>query len=100
MTPVEVRLADLALRADTMTYGALARELGVSMAELTAGLERLMEVDAAAGLPFRAVVCRARLGFGLPAEGFFAKAQSLGVAIPDRAAFVQAQRLEVHRRQG
>jgi hypothetical protein len=51
MTDLEARLADLAAQGKTMTYGALARDLGWRVSELTDALERLMEEDAAAGAP-------------------------------------------------
>ena len=78
---LEARLADLAAAGRTVSYGALARDLGLTgpgtIACLTAALETLMESDAAAGHPFRAAVLRQRLG-ELPAPGFFAKAAFLG----------------------
>lgn len=94
MTPLEARLAALAAAGETITYGALARDLGLRMADLTAALERLMEVDAAAGRPLRAAVCAGRLTGGLPARGFFLKAQDLGcmAADEDPAGFVSGQR--------
>ncbi len=75
-----------------MTYGALARDLGLRMGELTAALEALMEADARAGLPLRAALCEARLSGGLPARGFFDKAADLGYDTSDPAAFVARHR--------
>lgn len=72
------RLALLAARRETTTYGALAKELGWRVSVLTAALEALMEEDAALGHPFRAALMEARLTPGLPAPGFFAKAAELG----------------------
>lgn len=93
MTTLETRLETLAAAGDTVTYGALARELGWRMGELTAALETLMEEDARLGRPFRAALCVQRLSpGGLPAPGFFAKAAALGRAIPDPAAFITAER--------
>lgn len=94
MSPLEARLAALAAAGDTVTYGALARELGLRMGELTAALEALMAQDAAAGRPFRAAVCKGRLAGGLPAAGFFLKAAELGrfAATDDPAAFAAAER--------
>lgn len=86
------RLADLSARQQTTTYGALALDLGLRIAELTAALEALMEEDAALGRPFRAVVVSAR-GSVLPARGFFDKAAELGRPATDPAAFVAAERL-------
>lgn len=85
------RLAELAARQETTHYGALARDLGLRVAELTAALEALMEEDASLGRPFRAVVVTAR-GSALPARGFFDKAAELGRPAADQAAFVAAER--------
>jgi hypothetical protein len=90
---LEERLAALAAAGETMTYGALAKELGLRMADLTAQLEALMEADAAEGKPFRATVLRQRLSTGhLPAPGFFQKAANLGHPTDDPAAFIADQR--------
>ncbi|GAB1478978.1 hypothetical protein MASR2M74_15350 [Paracoccaceae bacterium] len=86
------RLADLAARHESTSYGALARDLGLRMGELTAALEALMEEDAALGRPFRAVVVSAR-GSALPARGFFDKAAELGRPAADQTAYVVAERL-------
>ncbi len=90
-------LDDLARRSDTVAYGVLARQLGLtapgSIAMITDALERLMAEDAAAGRPFRAALCEGRLTPGLPAPGFFAAAARLGRDPgPDPAAFAAAQR--------
>lgn len=89
---LEDRLASLGAAGQTITYGALARELGLRIAELTAALERLMEQDAARGHPFRAALCEGRLAGGLPARGFFDKARALGARCDDEAAFIREQR--------
>lgn len=90
---LEDRLAALAAAGETVTYGDLARELGLRMAELTGRLEALMDRDAAAGKPFRAALLRQRLSpEHLPAPGFFLKAQSLGQDISDPVAFVAEHR--------
>ena len=79
---LEDRLAALAAAGETITYGDLARELGLRIGELTARLEALMDSDSAAGLPFRAALLRQRLSpLGHPAPGFFAKAAALGRTI-------------------
>lgn len=79
---LEDRLAALSAAGRTMTYGDLARELGLRMGELTAALEALMEADTAQGKPFRAVLLRQRLSpDGQPAPGFFAKAAELGRSV-------------------
>lgn len=91
---LDARLRGLAARGETVTYGALARDLGVRMGDLTAALETTMAEDAAAGRPFRAAVCSGRLSAGLPARGFFEAAAALGRFGPDDdpAAFAQAER--------
>jgi hypothetical protein len=86
------RLAALAAAGGTITYGALARELGLRMADLTAALEAGMRADHAQGRPFRAAVCRARMGDGLPARGFFDMLAEMGVEVGDPAALVAAER--------
>ncbi len=92
MTPLEFRLAALAAAGQTIPYGALARDLGLRMADLTAALEALMEADTAAGKPLRAALCEARLTPGLPARGFFDKAAALGHDVTDPAAFAAEHR--------
>ncbi|MCU0827818.1 MAG: hypothetical protein MUE52_10520 [Tabrizicola sp.] len=90
---LESRLAALAAAGGTITYGELARELGVRMSELTSQLEALMEEDAANGHPFRAALLRQRLSDDhLPAPGFFLKAQELDHDISDPGAFVAEHR--------
>jgi len=92
MTPLEVRLAALAATQQCITYGALARDLGLRVSALTAELEALMTVDAAKHLPLRAALCEGRLSQGLPAKGFFDKAAALGLDVTDPTAFVAATR--------
>lgn len=93
MTRLEEKLAALAAAGETITYGALARELDLRIGDLTAALEALMEADAAAKRPFRAALCAARLSpQNLPAQGFFAKATALGRPAPDPAAFTATER--------
>lgn len=90
---LETRLAALAAAGETITYGALAQDLGLRMVELTTQLEALMETDAREGKPLRAALLRQRLSPDhLPAPGFFQKAAELGIAIPDPAGFVADQR--------
>ena len=98
MTPLEVRLERLALDGETMTYGALARELGLRIGALTAELEQMMEHDVVAGHPLRAALCAGRLSGGLPAPGFFAKAAALGRPTGDPAGFVARDREALHHR--
>lgn len=90
------RLARLAATGGTIGYGALAAELGLRVAELTAVLERLMEEDAAAGQPLRAALMEGRLSGGLPARGFFEKAAALGLETGEDAAFVADHRARLH----
>lgn len=92
MSDLDARLAALAAAGGTITYGALARDLGWRMADLTAALERLMEEDTAAGRPLRAAVLRGRLSGDLPARGFFDKAAVLGHDVGDPAAFATRHR--------
>jgi hypothetical protein len=98
MSPLEARLAQLGLAGQTATYGGLARELGLRMADLTAALEALMLVDAAAGRPLRAALCEGRLSGGLPARGFFDVARALGYDVRDPAAFVARHRVALSSR--
>jgi hypothetical protein len=92
MTDLESWLADLAAQGKTTTYGALARDLGWRVSDLTAALERLMEEDAAANRPQRAALLEGRLSNGLPAQGFFLKLAELGIHPADPAAFVTETR--------
>ena len=97
MSDLAARLALLAAQQQTITYGALAKDLAIpgpgSIARLTAALETLMDEDAAIGQPLRAALCEARLANGLPAAGFFEKAAALGrYRGEDPAGFVVAER--------
>lgn len=92
MTRLEARLAALAAAGQTISYGALARELGLRIGDLTAALEALMEADARAAFPLRAALCEGRLSGGLPARGFYDKAAELGYDIGDPAAFAARHR--------
>jgi hypothetical protein len=90
---LEARLAALAAAGETTTYGALARDLGLRISDLTAQLEALMEEDAAHGRPFRAALLRQRLSpDDLPAPGFFEKAATLGRPAEAPAAFICLER--------
>lgn len=92
LSALETRLAALAAAGETISYGSLARDLGLRMAALTSALETLMQADLAARRPLRAALCRARLGSGLPARGFFDHAAALGLVIADPDAFIAAER--------
>lgn len=92
-----LRLAQLAAGGQTITYGQLARDLGLSgpatIARLTAALEATMEEDATQNRPFRAVVLSGRLAKDLPAQGFFDKAANLGrYQTQDPADYVATER--------
>lgn len=95
MSDLAARLADLASRGETITYGALARELDWRVQDLTAALEALMEADATAGRALRAALCEGRLAGGMPAPGFFVKAAELGFEVSDPAGFVTQQRTDL-----
>lgn len=95
------RLAELAALNQTVTYGKLARDLGLTgpatIARLTAALEALMEEDAALSRPFRAAVLSGRLAQDLPAQGFFDKATALGrYQAQDPAIYVSEERAALH----
>lgn len=92
MTELEARLATLAAQGKTTTYGALARDLGWRVADLTATLERLMEEDATANRPQRAALLEGRLSGGMPAPGFFLKLAELGISPADPATWVAETR--------
>lgn len=90
---LEEKLAALAAAGETITYGDLARDFGLRMADLTGQLEALMVQDAAAGQPFRAALLRQRLSADhLPAPGFFHKAAELGHDVSDPAGFTALHR--------
>lgn len=95
MTPLEARLAALAAAGRTVSYGTLARDLGLRIGELTAALEALMAEDASAGHPQRAALCGGKLSQGQPAQGFFLKCAELGLDVTDPAAFVAHHRAQL-----
>ena len=92
MNDLAARLATLAAQEKTITYGALARDMGLRVADLTDALERLMEEDAAQGAPQRAALMEGRLSGGLPAPGFFLKLAELGLTPADQAAYIAETR--------
>ncbi len=73
-----------------VTYGALAARLSVPgpgrIRRLTDALELTMHQDAARGRPLVAALVVARMGGGLPAQGFFELAAKLGYLPADRQA--------------
>jgi hypothetical protein len=93
MTGLEARLNALAAAGETVTYGELARDLGIRLADLTTQLEALMDVDAAQGRAFRAALLCQRLSPDrLPAPGFFQKAARLGQDVSDPTGFAAEHR--------
>lgn len=103
---LDAALDGLAAAGETVTYGDLARHLGLpgpgSIAALAEALEATMRADAAAGRPLRAALCSARARDGLPAAGFFEVAGQLGCYAgppqgPEAAAFVAATRAALFR---
>lgn len=74
-------LEDIASPSETVTYGALARALGLwtpgSVRKVTRALEATMRHDARDGQPFIAARTVSRAGGGLPARGFFDLARAL-----------------------
>lgn len=103
MPTLTARLEDLAALNQTVTYGQLARDLGLTgpgtIARLTAALEALMEEDATLGRPFRAVVLSGRLAKDLPAQGFLDKAAALGrYQGQDPETYVAEERRALHAR--
>lgn len=99
MSDLAARLAMLAARGETETYGAMAQGLGLRIGALTSALEDLMAQDTAAGQPLRAALCKGRLSDGMPALGFFEKAAELGFDVSDPAGFVAQQRAGLFSRQ-
>jgi Fe-S cluster biogenesis protein NfuA len=79
---VRAYLAGLEGETTTVTYGALARALGMwqpgSVRRVTAALEATMRADAAAGRPFIAARAVGRGRDALPGKGFFDLARTLG----------------------
>ena len=95
------RLAQLAALNQTVSYGKLARDLGLTgpstIARLTAALEHLMDEDAANNLPLRAALLAGRLAKDLPAQGFFNKAAALGrYQTQDPTDYIAAERALLH----
>lgn len=94
-TRLRAVLEDCARAKRLVSYGALAAEIGLvgagRIARLTAMLEALMVEDMQSGQPLRAALAVGRASAGLPARGFFLKAQELGYDVSDPDAFHQAQ---------
>ena len=79
---IRAQLAGLAPDALPITYGALARSLGLYMPgavrRVTRALEATMAEDAAAGRPFLAALVVSRMRGRTPGQGFFDEAARLG----------------------
>lgn len=101
MTALAARLATLAAKGETITYGALARDLGWRIGDLTEALEAGMEEDAGLGRPLLAAVCAQRLSaLHLPAPGFFIKAAALGRSFDDPAEAIRMERARLQQVHG
>lgn len=78
---IRSHLEALAPSAPTISYGALARVLGLwqpgSARRITRALEDTMREDAHAGRPFIVASVVSRATYGLPAKGFFDLARDL-----------------------
>ncbi|MBV2187504.1 MAG: hypothetical protein KUL88_23565 [Rhizobium sp.] len=76
-------LIDQARAGRLTTYKELAGRLGLvppqTIHRVTEALEILMAEDVAADRPLLAALCVSRLNTNLPAKGFFAAAEALGV---------------------
>ena len=79
---IRAHLANLSAADVPMTYGKLARALGLyapgSIAKVTQALEATMAEDAVSGAPFLASLVISKVGQGIAAKGFFQKAHALG----------------------
>ena len=97
-------LEDCARTRRLVSYGALAARIGLDgagrIARLTAMLVALMEEDTAAGLPLRAALVVSRATGGLPARGFFLKADELGHDVRDPTTFHAEQLAAVFAQSG
>lgn len=76
-------LTDQANTGGATTYRELSDRIGLrppqAIHRLAQALETLMEEDAAAGRPLLAALCTSKARSGLPAPGFFIKANMLGL---------------------
>jgi Fe-S cluster biogenesis protein NfuA len=79
---VRAHLTNLSAADTPMTYGMLARALGLyapgSIAKVTQALEATMVEDAKSGAPFLASLVVSKVGQDVPAKGFFQQAHALG----------------------
>ena len=79
---IRVYLTELARHRGKINYRDLAKALEVqppnTIHQVTAALEVLMQDDRANEVPFLAALVVSKIRNGLPAEGFFSFARSLG----------------------
>ncbi|GHA93944.1 hypothetical protein GCM10007159_14530 [Modicisalibacter luteus] len=84
-----------------MTYQQLAEAVGLrpprTIQRVALALETLMHEDAAQDRPFIAALIVSRRGEGLPAQGFFDLAVTLGRFSEDPAQHAEAYREEFRR---
>jgi len=98
---VRAHLEGLAGDAAPVTYGALARALGLwtpgSVGKVTRALEKTMREDAAAGRPFIAARAVSRGRGSLPGSGFFDLARALSRGPRDGQSEEEFHLGELHR---
>jgi len=86
---LRLALVEQAKAGSLVTYKELADRLGLvppqTIHRLTQALEALMAEDVMAGRPLLAALCVSRLQQRLPARGFFATAEALGIFTGDPA---------------
>ena len=79
---IRAHLTDLSAADVPMTYGQLARAMGLympgSISKVTQALEATMVEDAKNGAPFLASLVVSKVGQGNAAKGFFQQARALG----------------------
>lgn len=79
---IRAHLVNLSAADVPMTYGKLARAMGLhaprSIAKVTQALEAIMVEDAENGAPFLASLVVSKVGQGNAAKGFFQQARALG----------------------
>ena len=80
-------LIEHAQTGNPTTYRELASRLGLAppntIHRITEALEDLMQDDVAAGRPILSAICVSKLRTGVPARGFFLRAQALGIFCGD-----------------
>lgn len=98
---VRAHLETLRTDDEVITYGALARALGLwmpgSIAKITRALEKTMREDAAAQRPFIAARAVSRGRERLPGKGFFDLARTLSRRTLDNASEPEFHRSELQR---